>query len=138
MENPQTQLIEYCLLYPEIREALNEVRDFKLQTVRTMSRELIIDLEEEVGFTFSAKALTQRRNEILTFVQSHPELMTNDIEQLIFNIAYYLNQNDESQRAVEKNRVKTQRKRIKEQVQKLKAKKKEESSDTTIDSEPEK
>ena len=138
MENPQTQLIEYCLLYPEIREALNEVRDFKLQTVRTMSRELIIDLEEEVGFTFSSKALTQRRNEILTFVQAHPELMTNDIEQLIYNIAYYLNQNDESQRAVEKNRVKTQRKRIKEQVQKLKAKKKEESSDSTIDSEPEK
>ena len=138
MENPQTQLIEYCHLYPEIREALNEIRDFRLQTVRTLSKEFISDIEEEIGFTFSSKALTQRRNEILNLVQSHPELMTNDVEQLIFNIAYYLNQDQESQRVVEKHRIKNQRKRIKEQVQKLKAKKKEESSDYTIDSEGEK
>lgn len=136
MESPQTQLIEYCTLYPEIREALNDIRDFRLQTTRTMSKEFISDLEEEVGFTFASKSLTQKRNELTNFVQSHPELMNNDIEQLIFNLAFYLNQDNQTQRVVEKHRIKNQRRRIKDQVQKLKAKK-EESSDTTIDSESE-
>ena len=136
MESPQTQLIEYCTLYPEIREALNDIRDFRLQTTRTMSKEFISDLEEEVGFSFASKSLTQKRNELTNFVQSHPELMNNDIEQLIFNLAFYLNQDNQTQRVVEKHRIKNQRRRIKDQVQKLKAKK-EESSDSTIDSESE-
>ena len=141
METPQTQLIEYCNLYPEMRHSLKEVREFRLQTIRTMPREFIKDLEEEIGYEFSSNSLTQKRNEILNLVQAHPELMTNDVEQLMLNIAFYLNLDSESKVIIKKQRIADQRKRVKSQVQKMRkrsAAPSQVSSDSTIDSDSEK
>ena len=137
METPQTQLIEYCNLYPEMRHSLKEVREFRLQTIRTMPREFIKDLEEEIGYEFSSNSLTQKRNEILNLVQAHPELMTNDVEQLMLNIAFYLNLDSESKVIIKKQRIADQRKRVKSQVQKMRKRSSapsQVSSDSTIDS----
>ena len=141
METPQTQLIEYCNLYPEMRHSLKEVREFRLQTIRTMPREFIKDLEEEIGYEFSSNSLTQKRNEILNLVQAHPELMTNDVEQLMLNIAFYLNLDSESKVIIKKQRIADQRKRVKSQVQKMRklsSAPSQVSSDSTIDSDSEK
>ena len=140
METPQTQLIEYCNLYPEMRHSLKEIREFRLQTVRTMPREFIKDLEEEIGYEFSSNSLTQKRNEILNLVQAHPELMTNDVEQLMLNIAFYLNLDSESKVIIKKQRIADQRKRVKSQVQKMRKRSSapsQVSSDSTIDSDSE-
>ena len=120
MESSQGQLIELCNQCPEVREALREIREFKLQTIKTMPREFLMDLEEEVGFVFSAKGLTQRRNEVLYFVQSHPEVMNNDIEELMVNIAYYLNLDQEEEKVTKGKRSKDQRKRVHSRVKEIK------------------
>ena len=102
-----------------------------------MPREFIKDLEEEIGYEFSSNSLTQKRNEILNLVQAHPELMTNDVEQLMLNIAFYLNLDSESKVIIKKQRIADQRKRVKSQVQKMRKRSSapsQVSSDSTIDS----
>ena len=72
----------------EMREALFDITQFKISMISRFSRE---DLEvlEEAGFEFSNTYITQRRNELKTFLLNHPECMSGELETLMDKIMYF-------------------------------------------------
>ena len=72
----------------EMREALLDINQFKQTMISKFSRE---DLEvlEEGCFQFSNTYITQRRNELKTFLLTHPECMSGDFETLMDKIMYF-------------------------------------------------
>ena len=72
----------------EMREALLDINRFKQTIISKFSRE-DLDVLEEAGFEFSNNYITQRRNELKTFLLTHPECMSGDFETLMDKIMYY-------------------------------------------------
>ena len=70
-----------------LREALLDMVQFKPTMLTRFSRD---DLEilDDAGFRFSSPYITQRRAEIKTFLNNHPECMSGDFETLVDKISY--------------------------------------------------
>ena len=85
METPSQELINVVVGNPSLREALKQIRGFKVMVVNQLSK-TALEILDENGFDFSSSYVTQRRNDVKSFVLSHPEVMADDSEILIDNI----------------------------------------------------
>ena len=136
METPSQELINVVVGNPSLREALKQIRGFKVMVVNQLSK-TALEILDENGFDFSSSYVTQRRNDVKSFVLSHPEVMADDSEILIDNIICFLNltENERTQRmrrADERLRQKYGKKPAKKKPEPVK---KEESEDSDKDME---
>ena len=97
-------LIDIVFNDPDMVEALLDIQQFKLTALSRFSRE---DLEvlEESGFKFTTSFITQRRNELKTFLLQHPECMSSDYETLIDKITYYCTKQGQILRDMKAKRI---------------------------------
>ena len=97
-------LIDIVFNDPDMVEALLDIQQFKLTALSRFSRE---DLEvlEESGFKFTSSFITQRRNELKTFLLQHPECMSSDYETLIDKITYYCTKQGQILRDMKAKRI---------------------------------
>ena len=83
------QLIEDAMHDEDLNEALIDIAEFKLGYLNRFTVEDILVLEE-VGFNFVSRSLTQRKQELRTFICGHPVLMSADFETMLDKIMFYL------------------------------------------------
>ena len=124
METPSQELINVVVGNPSLREALKQIRGFKVMVVNQLSK-TALEILDENGFDFSSSYVTQRRNDVKSFVLSHPEVMADDSEILIDNIICFLNltENERTQR------MRRADERLRKKYGKKPAKKKQEESE---------
>ena len=103
----------------EMREALLDINRFKQTIISKFSRE---DLEvlEEAGFEFSNNYITQRRNELKTFLLTHPECMSGDFETLMDKIMYYTAKEGTKLKDQKKKRLQRAKQLDKENIKRVK------------------
>ena len=97
------QLIDYARTDADINEALMDITEFKLGLLNRMSIDDLLCIEE-AGFKFSGRSLTQRRQELHSFICGNPALMAGDYETMIDKLMYYL-----AQTAAEKKKKRDRR-----------------------------
>ena len=113
-------LIDHCFTDSSLCEALLDIQEYKKTLVARFSKE---DLEilEDAGFQFSNNYVTQRRNELKTFLTKHPECTSGNFETLIDKITYFTTKQIEvwqDERAQRRRRAKQLAEANKKRVQK--------------------
>lgn len=109
-------LIDICYDDSEMREALKDIMAFKKSSLQRFGREEI-EILEDSGFEFGSTYVTQRKNELMTFLSQHPECCSQDYETMIDKITYFCAKQSEMQR----EKKKKQRQRMKEIAEKNKS-----------------
>ena len=82
------QFIDYARADEEINEALIDITQFKLGFLKRISNDDLLCLEE-AGFKFSGRSLTQRRQELRSFICGNPVLRAGDYDTMIDKVMYY-------------------------------------------------
>lgn len=103
----------------EMREALLDINRFKQTIISKFSRE-DLDVLEEAGFEFSNNYITQRRNELKTFLLTHPECMSGDFETLMDKIMYYTAKEGTKLKDQKKKRLQRAKQLAKENIKRVK------------------
>ena len=106
------QLIEESFADEEFNEALLDITEFKLGMLNRFTADDIFQLED-AGFQFVARSLTQRKQELRSFVTGHPALMSGDFETMIDKIMFYLSR-QRREKAKKKQRRQRRTQEIKE------------------------
>lgn len=97
-------LIDLVFNDSDMIEALQDVIQFKQTMISKFSRD-DFEILDEAGFQFSSTYITQRRNELKTFLQQHPECRSNDFETLIDKITYYCTKQGQALRELKQKRT---------------------------------
>ena len=108
---PSFALIDICLENPEIREALKDIKSFQQQTINRLYNDHINTLVE-CGFDFAMSSISGRKQELKTFIATHPEVMSNDIETLLCNIAHYVSRASETEKVYQERQAKQMREKV--------------------------
>ena len=104
------QLIDECIANEEYNEALLDITEFKLGMLNKFNADDIFQIED-AGFNFVSRSLTQRKQELRSFITGHPALMSGDFETMIDKIMFYL-----SRQRREKARRRQKRQRRKKEI----------------------
>ena len=83
------QLIEETIADPGLNDALIDISEFKLGMLNRFTFDDILILEDS-GFEFVSRSITQRKQELRTFITSHPALESGDFETMMDKIMFYL------------------------------------------------
>ena len=102
-------LIDLCYEDEEMRYALKDIMGFKRSSTQRFGREEM-DILEDAGFEFSNSYITQRKNEVISFLSQHPECCSQDFETMIDKITYFCVKHTELLR----EKKKKQKQRMKE------------------------
>ena len=114
-------LIDHALSDSSLCEALLDIQEYKKSLVARFSKE---DLEilEDAGFQFSNNYVTQRRNELKTFLTKHPECTSGNFETLVDKITYFTTKQIEQwndERAQRRRRAKQLAEANKKRIKKI-------------------
>lgn len=120
----------------EMREALLDINRFKQTIISKFSRE-DLDVLEEAGFEFSNNFITQRRNELKTFLLTHPECMSGDFETLMDKIMYYTAKQGTKLKDQKKKRLQRVKQLAKENIKRVKKSKSKPKPKAPIEEEEE-
>ena len=120
----------------EMREALFDITQFKISMISRFSRE-DLDVLEEAGFEFSNNFITQRRNELKTFLLNHPECMSGELETLMDKIMYYTAKEGTKLKDQKKKRLQRVKQLAKENIKRVKKSKSKPKPKAPIEEEEE-
>ena len=90
------QLIEESMHDQELNEALIDISEFKLGMLNRFTIDDILILEE-AGFNFVSRSVTQRKQELRSFMCGHPALLSGDFETMIDKLMFYLSKQHKDQ-----------------------------------------
>ena len=74
---------------PGLNEALVDITEFKLGLLNRFTFDDLLILEDS-GFEFVSRSITQRKQELRTFITAHPALESGDFETMMDKILFYL------------------------------------------------
>ena len=108
---PSFNLIDICIANPSIRETLKEIKAFQQQTISRLYNDHINTLVE-CGYEFQTTSISGRKQELKLFILTHPEVMSNDIETLLCNIAHYVSRSTATEKAYQEKQARQMHERI--------------------------
>ena len=111
MDQTTQTMIDLCIEYPEVRQVLNDIKQFQQQTITRLYIDHINTLND-CGFPFTQNSLTARKTEIKNYIASHPEVMNNDLEILLTNIIYQVNQEQKLKQKSQEMEARRMRERL--------------------------
>ena len=106
------QLIDETIGDEEMNDALIDITEFKLGMLNKFNADDIFQIED-AGFNFVSRSLTQRKQELRSFITGHPALMSGDFETMIDKIMFYLSR-QRREKAKKRQRRQQRTKAIKE------------------------